>query len=431
MSSEVAISNHPRRTALAALLRTLSFAAADERRMRLADGLEELLQEHGLDDAAAHAGDVDVVALLRRCESERPTFTAPERAALRRLLAHGVADGVRDEAIAGDMAALDELAQRLGWLAANTALDVLPELDGVLGAADVDPLWQALFRRVGTLDAQGTADARAEALLILTALGTSPSPKAEAAVRVLAAELVDPVLRKLADRLASDAEVPAPEPPASVESEDGEGAADGDVGDLEAPRPRRSLHARRVQISGQRGPRPFGEFGVVLGALSGFLALRFVARVVATWLLRCERPVDLRVDGTGITLNSRVSLFGRLIREGEVAIPFANLASATREIEYPRMGLYAGLVALALGTFLGVSLVSDGVWSRSPSLVALGAGVFGVGLALDLLLSGLGVGRGGAYSLVFVPRRGAPFCVAVDDVHAADEVLRAIADRST
>ena len=143
-----------------------------------------------------------------------------------------------------------------------------------------------------------------------------------------------------------------------------------------------------------------------------------------------RRPAELRVDGTGITLSTRLELLGRTVRARETVIPFTNLASARREVRFPRLGFYAGLVALATGTLLGVRIAADGVWGRSPSLVALGAAVFGVGLALDMTLSSVGLGRGGRYTLVFVPRKGSTVALAVNDVHAADDALRAIADRS-
>ncbi|MBM4373642.1 MAG: hypothetical protein FJ095_01045 [Deltaproteobacteria bacterium] len=436
MSSEVAISNHPRRTALAAVLRTLALSAADERRTRLGDGLDELLKEQGLDALEGQAGELDVVGLLRRFETDRPALVAHERAALRRLLAHGVADHVVADALAADVARVDELAARLTWLAATTVLDALSELDGVLGASDVDPLWRGIGRRVRALDAEGTGDARAEAIVALAALARSASPAAIEALSTLVGELLDPGLRDLAERLApalddgdalgSDQD----DEPTSEPSEEDDSAAPGE-GEVPVRAPtRRSLHARRAQVVGQGAPRPLGGIGMVLAGVTGWLALRFLARLGANVLLRCERRSEVRVDGSGIYVTLSFALLGRTLRTRELSIPFANLASAAREVAYPRLGLYAGLGALSLGTYLGVSLASDGVWSRSPSLVALGAGVFGVGLALDFLLSGIGVGRGGAHSLVFVPRRGAPIAVAVDDVHAADEVLRAIADRS-
>jgi len=436
MSSEVAISNHPRRTALATVLRTLALSAADERRTRLGDGLDELLKEHGLDALEGHAGELDVVGLLRRLEADRPALVAHERAALRRLFAHGVADHLMAEALTADVARVDELVARLTWLAATTVLDALSELDGVLGASDVDPLWQGIARRIRALDAAGTGDARAEAIVSLCALGRSASPAAIEALSMLAGELLDPGLCDLAERLApalddgdAEASEQGGEPVAESAEDDAEAVPDEAEVPARAPA-RRSPQARRAQVAGQGAPRPFGSLGMVLAAVSGWLALRALMRFAANVLLRCQRSTDVRVDGTGIYVTSSVSVLGRTLRTREISIPFANLASAAREVAYPRLGLYAGLGALSLGSYLGVSLASDGVWSRSPSLVALGAGVFGVSLALDFLLSGLGVGRGGAHSLVFVPRRGAPIAVAVDDVHAADEVLRAIADRA-
>ena len=111
-------------------------------------------------------------------------------------------------------------------------------------------------------------------------------------------------------------------------------------------------------------------------------------------------------------------------------IPFANLAVLARQTRFPRLGLYAGLVSLAVGTFFGVSLMGDGAWARSPSLFAVGALVFGVGVALDLLLSRLGANHDGRHQLLIVPRRGARVAVRVTDPRLAEEVLRAVSERT-
>jgi hypothetical protein len=399
-----------------------------------------LLSEHRLAPGDGRAGDLDVIALMRSLSDERAAPNLVEREALVRLFAHGVADHVVAEDLAVQLERMEELARNLCWLAANTFLDALPELDRVLGAEHVDAFWRALHRRVRALDGHFGAGERPEALVALNALGGSASPAAAAAVGELANELADPALRTMADRLASErhresksrTRAAAPEA-ALVDSPEVAPAAsadDRDEDDDELVSPRRSFSARRAGVTGQQAPVPLGGFGSLVGAVTGYLLVRSLVRLSATALLGARRPAELRVDGTGITISTRLELLGRPVRTRESVIPFSNLATARRELRFPRFGLYAGLVALAIGTLLGVSVVVDGVWGRSPSLVALGFGIFGAGVALEMLVTSLGLGRGGKYTLVFVPRKGSSIALAVNDVHAADDALRAIADRS-
>ena len=93
MSTESSIANHPHRTSLATVVRTLALTAADERRSRLGDGLEELVKEHRLGDANGRVGDVDVLAVLRTLDAGKGP-SPKESAMLSRLLAYGVADRV-------------------------------------------------------------------------------------------------------------------------------------------------------------------------------------------------------------------------------------------------------------------------------------------------------------------------------------------------
>jgi hypothetical protein len=143
-------------------------------------------------------------------------------------------------------------------------------------------------------------------------------------------------------------------------------------------------------------------------------------------LLRCRRPVELRVAGAGIRLQTELAVLGRTIRTREVHIPLANLSRAVREVRYPRLALYAGLVALGLGTFIGVSLATEGAIAGSPSLLGLGAGIFALGMAIDLVFASLLPSRRGQHRLILVPRSGRSWAIRVTDAAAADRALRVL-----
>src|SRR5262249_56558157 len=95
----------------------------------------------------------------------------------------------------------------------------------------------------------------------------------------------------------------------------------------------------------------------------------------------------------------------------------------TREVRYPRLAMYAGLFALAVGSYLGVGLVVDGVRAASPSMLGTGLVIAMLGLGLDFALSSLVPGLGGRSRVVMVPRRGTVLCVSLVDPTAADRLL--------
>ena len=151
--------------------------------------------------------------------------------------------------------------------------------------------------------------------------------------------------------------------------------------------------------------------------------------VIAQVLLRCRRPAELTVAQGGVTVETKLDVLGRTVRQQRLHIPVTNLARAVREARYPRLAMYAGLGALALGTFVGVSLVTDAVRAGSPSLLGLGAAIFAAGVVCDLILSSLWPTRRGQHRVLFVPRKGRTLAVSVEDAAAADAALRALERR--
>jgi hypothetical protein len=415
-----AIAEHPRAGELAKVIATLALSAAEERRARIGDGLEELLADHKLDDAQGTVAGVDVVAALRRlaAEGDRAELSHDERDTLAALFALGIRESLPTED-----PELDALARKLCWLACHTFIDVLPMIDDVIGSR-AEAIWQAAFRLVRDSDGRGARDGRAEALAAIAALSQSGSSAAESALRVLEDELTDPLLRAAAIRGGEQA---------GDEPDNAPAADDGDEVDEDAatrPRPRRSLASKRATASGELVPAPLGPIGLFVSAITGVLLLRWLLRFVTRVLLRCQRPTELKIDPTGITLSSRLDVLGRTVRASETVIPYTNLARAAREIRYPRLAMYAGLIALAIGSFIGTSIVSDGSWGRSPSLILLGAAIFGVGVLVDLLLSSLWPSRRGRYRLVFVLRTGRTLALEIGDAKAADDAIRTVGERA-
>jgi hypothetical protein len=157
--------------------------------------------------------------------------------------------------------------------------------------------------------------------------------------------------------------------------------------------------------------------------VTGLLLVLRLGRLLGRLLLRYRRPAELQVTARGLTIRSRTELFGRTLKEREMHIPVEALLRASREVRYPRLGLYAGLVSLGAGTYLGVSLFVDGARAGSPELLGLGALFVALGAALDFGFSHLGTGARGQCRVVIVPRKGPVVAVGGADPVLADAAL--------
>jgi hypothetical protein len=376
-----AIAALPRGDDLARLVHTVAFAAADERRTTLADGLAEVAERAGIEAADAETPFGNALRALERGSAE--AAGSATRALLSGLLARGVA--ISPPAGADAEA---RVAEALLWLSTNTSVDALAAVDAALGDK-ADGLWTAVAALVRRIDA-GSAPllGRAGALIGAAALRESTSAAARAEVATLASDVRDPIVRSL---LAGEAAAP---------SEIGAAVAAGEM------------------LSTPRGP-----VALVLLGLTGILAAEHAARLLGRIALRYRRPAELRVTDKGITLKSRTELLGKTVRERELVIPKGSLLKAAREVRYPRLGLYAGLFALAIGSYLGASLFVDGVRAGSPEYIGIAALLVAAGVGLDFLLENAGSGMRGKCRVVLVPRKGPAVAIGEVDPAAADAAL--------
>lgn len=88
------------------------------------------------------------------------------------------------------------------------------------------------------------------------------------------------------------------------------------------------------------------------------------------------------------------------------------------------MSFYAGLLALAVGSYVGVATLVDGVRAASPSLLLTGLVIVAAGIGLDFLLGSLAPGATGRVRVAFVPRKGPTVCIGNVDAKRADAALR-------
>ncbi|MEZ4446546.1 MAG: hypothetical protein R3B72_46130 [Polyangiaceae bacterium] len=384
-----ALTSHPRADDLASLTLTVMRSAADERRTRWSDGLEELAAEVSLGPEDVIVDGVDLLALLQ----QEAVPTPAGRALVSGLVARGVA-----LAPPADDAAADRLVEQLAWLAAHSWVAALGEVAADHVAPAADRVAAALARYVSAVDDGGAGRGRGEALAAAAALRLTSHPPPIAPA--------DPLLAAVVTSVAAPGEtVDATEAPSPASDE--------------APAPE-----GRSALDGELVPAPRSPSALFLSCITGFILLEYLWRFVTSVLLRCKRPTHVEVGADGVTLATELAVLGKTLRRRELTIPRENLAQAIREVRYPRLALYAGLSALAIGTFVGASIATDGLRSGSPSMIAVGAGLFGLGVILDLLFASLLPGGQGRHHVVFVPRRGAKLALTTDDPRAADRALR-------
>jgi len=369
---------------LARLVHAAAFSAASERRSALDSALDELQARYAVTDIDAKTPFGDALRPLRRDAGA----TTPERALVGALLARGLA--LEPRAFGSDERVTDALL----WIAAATPVDPWPFIDDALGDR-ADGLWRSVAAALERCDEGAARLTRAQSIVAAAALAESASPVAVIRRNALSPSLRDPLLRRLleSDRMAAA----------------GSGTAVA-AGELVAP--------------------PRGAVALVVLAVTGILPLLVIGRLFGRFALRIRRPSELRVDAAGVTVHTRTEMLGRTLGERNVHIPLAGLAGAAREVRFPRLALYAGVVALVAGSYLGLRLFIDGLRAGSIEFLALGAALVVAGLVVDYLLTTFGGLARGRCNVLFVPRKGAALALADVDPALADAALLRLAPSS-
>jgi hypothetical protein len=326
------------------------------------------------EDADTRFGNaLDVIGTGGNGEAERSLASA--------LWAHAVAESPRKSADDEDRLAGDIL-----WLATHTAFDATPLLDRALGDEAAD-LWAAIGDRVARIArGNGGALGRGEAIVGCAALAASGSPKAKRLCESLSKDVKDPVLL----RVLATGEHATPE---------------------------------EVRLEGEWLPAPRGPVVTALLAFSGLLFAIYIVRVVARAALAYKRPTEVSLSEQGIRVKTRIEMLGRVLKEREHVILRTGLVRVVREVRFPRAAFYAGLLALAIGSWIGVRAFADGVRAASPSLLVVGLVIVAAGIGLDFVLGSVLPGSRGKVRIAFVPRSGATVCVGNIDARRADDAL--------
>ena len=177
-------------------------------------------------------------------------------------------------------------------------------------------------------------------------------------------------------------------------------------------------------LLGEMAPAPRGPLATTLLAVTGILLVTHAARLFGRVALAYKTPAEVALSDDGdVRVRWRVELLGRTLRDRDVLVPRAALGRAAREVRFSGAALYAGLLALVLGSYVGVSAFVDGVRSASPALLAAGLVIVALGLSLDFVFSCAVPGARGRCRVVFVPRTGRQLCIGDVDRAHADSML--------
>lgn len=372
------LASHPRGDELARLVHAVAFTCADERKISLPDGVQDAAAQLSLSIKDADTSYGNVIGALEPGSSQQAR--PGTRALLSALLARGVAlslpDGVEAER---------RVVEALVWVAAHTSIDALVSLDVALGSK-ADGLWKQTAALVRRIEDGSSNVGRAGAIVAAAGLASSASPVAREEAKALGKEAKDPIVQSLLANAARS----------------GEGASA--VGEM---------------IAAPRGP-----VALVLMAITGLLVIVPAARWFGRIFLRYRAPAELRLSSSSITVLSKTELLGRTVREREIVVPLDQLTSIARDVRYPRLALYAGLFALAVGSYFGMALFVDGARVGSPDLLGVGALIVAVGVALDFVLANVvPVGRGRCRVLI-TPNKGAALAMGEVDPKHADALLQ-------
>lgn len=282
-----------------------------------------------------------------------------------------------------------ETTRRMVWLEAHTSLRLLTPLREFLGG-EASALGAALARAAQpdatSREGEPGPAPRGELLVIAAALGAFP--------RELAARLPNAPSFLVSDEAAARLLAPVEAGPEGF-------------------------------VEGELGPPPRSPWLTVVLALTLWLFVSHGARLLGKVLLGYRTPARARLSPRGLELDAKTQLLGRTLKEKSLLVPLEQLAEVERETRFARAGLYAGLIALALGTYVGMGFLVDGLRAPGGSLTLIGWALLCIaaGVAADFALTSLGDGARGRCRLIIRPRQGRRFAVGKVDPARTEAML--------
>ena len=124
----------------------------------------------------------------------------------------------------------------------------------------------------------------------------------------------------------------------------------------------------------------------VVAIITGFALVRGVLALIGRFLLMLRRRAIVTVSGGSMTLDVKWSIMGKVFRETRTVSPIESLEAARFENRKRYVHLLIGFGCLAVGVWVGVQYLVDGLRSGYPLLALVGAGIVAAGVILDLAL---------------------------------------------
>ena len=182
-------------------------------------------------------------------------------------------------------------------------------------------------------------------------------------------------------------------------------------------------------LSGTLAAVPRSAVATAIEAFTGWLLIRQVADFTLRVFLAYRAKAEIRVTEKGLEIHEKRSLLGRRFRERTSVVTMHEVRRLSREVRYARAGTYAGLVALCLGSFLGMRLFVDGlrVPGFSGQLLWLGLLLVVGGLCLDFAFANWFDATRGRCRFLVVTERGKGFCLADVEPSQVDAMLSQLA----
>jgi hypothetical protein len=358
--------------ALVEITRALASSAAEARRTDWQNEakVKELTAESKLEEKDGVTPFGNAITVLTRGPED-----ASERALCAALYAHVLAETKLNAEADEDRAASDML-----WLASHTPFDATALVDRALGDGAPEFLAAVYGRaeRAQKRAQDGNAELLAACLTILA------SEKAAPFAAKLRAICTHPGLVKMLTR-------------SEVET---------------------TTRLEGEMVAPLRGP-----VATTLLAITGIMFVMEIARAFGKLALAYKRPAEATFAAGTIRIKTKTELLGRTLREREYFFTKQSLRRAVREVRYPRLAFYSGLFALAIGSYVGVSLFVDGVRSASPSLLGVGVLVIAIGVGLEYAFVTLLPGKKKRCRVAFESHSGPRLCIGDVDIQRADRAL--------
>lgn len=382
---------HARAAALSAFADDVLFRQAEGRQLYAGEEFVRLRADaHGVlaEDAETPLGNL--VEILER---------GPERGAEHALVAafavRGLAARVRRAPPEERLGLLDRFVSHADWLETATPYRVHVFARTRLYEGGREQLRDALVDRVlaeATGPLAGDPGARSRHAVRLTALAELPG--GDAALERVSREAGDAAVRVLAASLRADG-------PFMPRGDDA------------------------LVVEGRVGRVPSTPGREALRLVTGWALLRWVARGLGA-LLGLDRRGEATLLPTGVRIRRTTTVFGRRVRDDEVAIPLVGVLGVVRYARWPSVHLLVGALALGAGVLVGGVSAADAVRTGETWLLLVAAGALLLGAGLDLGLEVLVPARAARVALEIRVRSGAGLRLTGVDLRAADRFLAAI-----